>query len=240
TDVTKEASDMILADDNFAPIVKAVEGGRGIYDNIRKFVFFLLRCNFDELGIIGIFALLGLPLPLNAAMILWINLVTDGGPAIALSMDPPEEDLMKRKPRDPKQGILHGRFAQILASFITQFFGTAFIFCLSYYVWKEPLQEAMTMAFVQASFQELFTVFNCRSERKSVFRYSPLTNKYLVIAVAASFALTLMLCYVPVFQVMFGTAPLTIQDLALVMAVSSLGLLILPEIFYGRKVWKWV
>ncbi|MBS7622012.1 HAD-IC family P-type ATPase, partial [Candidatus Bathyarchaeota archaeon] len=83
TDVTKEASDMVLADDNFATIVKAVEGGRGIYDNIRKFVFFLLRCNFDELGIIGIFALLGLPLPLNAAMILWINLVTDGGPAIA-------------------------------------------------------------------------------------------------------------------------------------------------------------
>ncbi|MEM5799977.1 MAG: calcium-translocating P-type ATPase, PMCA-type [Candidatus Aenigmatarchaeota archaeon] len=240
TEVTKEASDMILADDNFATIVKAVEGGRGIYENIRKFVFFLLRCNFDELGIIGIFALLGLPLPLNAAMILWINLVTDGAPAIALSMDPPEEDLMKRKPRDPKQGILHGRFAQILASFITQFFGTAFIFCLSYYVWKEPLEEAMTMAFVQASFQELFTVFNCRSERKSVFRYSPFTNKYLVIAVAASFALTLMLCYVPIFQVMFGTVPLTLQDLALVMAVSSLGLFILPEIFYGRKVWKWV
>ena len=240
TEVTKEASDMILADDNFATIVKAVEGGRGIYENIRKFVFFLLRCNFDELGIIGIFALLGLPLPLNAAMILWINLVTDGGPAIALSMDPPEEDLMKRKPRDPKQGILHGRFAQILASFITQFFGTAFVFCLSYYVWKEPLKEAMTMAFVQASFQELFTVFNCRSERKSVFRYSPFTNKYLVIAVAASFALTLMLCYVPTFQVMFGTVPLTLKDLALVMAVSSLGLFILPEIFYGRKVWKWV
>ncbi|MEM7825308.1 MAG: calcium-translocating P-type ATPase, PMCA-type [Candidatus Aenigmatarchaeota archaeon] len=240
TDVTKEASDMVLADDNFATIVKAVEGGRGIYENIRKFVFFLLRCNFDELGIIGIFALLGLPLPLNAAMILWINLVTDGPPAIALSMDPPEEDLMKRKPRSPEQGILHGRFAQILASFITQFFGTAFVFCFSYYVWKEPLKEAMTMAFMQASFQELFTVFNCRSEKRSVFRYSPLTNKYLVIAVAVSFILTLMLCYVPTFQIMFGTVPLTIQDLALVMIVGSLGLFILPEIFYGRKVWKWV
>jgi Ca2+-transporting ATPase len=240
TDVTKEASDMVLADDNFATIVKAVEGGRGIYDNIRKFVFFLLRCNFDELGIIGIFALLGLPLPLNAAMILWINLVTDGAPAIALSMDPPEEDLMKRKPRDPKEGILHGRFAQILASFITQFFGTAFIFCLSYYVWKEPLKEAMTMAFMQATFQELFTVWNCRSEKRSVFRYSPLTNKYLVIAVISSFALTLMLCYVPVFQVMFGTVPLTIQDLILVWGIGSLGLFILPEVFYGKKVWKWV
>jgi Ca2+-transporting ATPase len=240
TDVTKEASDMILADDNFATIVKAVEGGRGIYDNIRKFVFFLLRCNFDELGIIGIFALLGLPLPLNAAMILWINLVTDGAPAIALSMDPPEEDLMKRKPRDPKEGILHGRFAQLLASFITQFFGTAFIFCLSYYVWKEPLKEAMTMAFMQATFQELFTVWNCRSEKRSVFRYSPLTNKYLVIAVISSFALTLMLCYVPVFQVMFGTVPLTIQDLILVWGIGSLGLFILPEVFYGKKVWKWV
>jgi Ca2+-transporting ATPase len=135
---------------------------------------------------------------------------------------------------------LHGRFAQILASFITQFFGTAFIFCLSYYVWKEPLKEAMTMAFMQATFQELFTVWNCRSEKRSVFRYSPLTNKYLVIAVISSFALTLMLCYVPVFQVMFGTVPLTIQDLILVWGIGSLGLFILPEVFYGKKVWKWV
>ena len=98
TDITREAADLVLADDNFATIVKAIEGGRTIYDNIRKFTFFLLRCNFDELLIIGTFALLGMELPLTAAMILWINLVTDGPPAIALSMDPPDEDVMKRPP----------------------------------------------------------------------------------------------------------------------------------------------
>jgi len=105
TDVTREAADMVLADDNFATIVTAVEGGRAIYDNIRKFSFFLLRSNFDELLVIGVFALLSLPLPLSAGMILWINLVTDGGPALALSLDPPQEDLMNRPPRDPREGI---------------------------------------------------------------------------------------------------------------------------------------
>ena len=104
TDVTREASHMVLADDNFATIVKAIEGGRTIYDNIRKFTFFLMRCNFDELAIIGVFALLGLELPLTAAMILWLNLVTDGGPALALTMDPPGKDVMKRPPRDPRRG----------------------------------------------------------------------------------------------------------------------------------------
>jgi Ca2+-transporting ATPase len=239
TDVSKEASDMILADDNFATIVKAVEHGRVIYDNIKKFVFYLLRCNFDELGIVGIFALLGLPIPLSAPMILWINLVTDGGPAVALSMEPPEENVMKRPPRDPKESILHGRFASVIASFFTQFFGTAFVFCLSYYVWKEPLQEAMTMAFIQAVIQELTTVWNCRSEKKSVFRMNPFTNKYLVIAVVASLILTASLTVVPVFQQMFGTVSLSLTDWLIVGAIGSLGFFILPEVFYGRKIWKW-
>ncbi|MEM2875504.1 MAG: cation-translocating P-type ATPase, partial [Candidatus Bathyarchaeia archaeon] len=151
TDVTKEAADMILADDNFATIVKAVEGGRAIYDNIRKFSFFLLRCNFDELVIIGTFALLGLELPLTAGMILWINLMTDGAPAIALSQDPPSEDVMKRPPRNPEEGILHGRLVSILATFVTQFVGTAVLFYVAYYVWHEPLEEARTLAFMQAT-----------------------------------------------------------------------------------------
>jgi len=94
TDVTKEAADMVLADDNFATIVKAVEGGRALYDNIRKFTFFLMRSNFDELVVIGSFAMLGLELPLTASMILWINLVTDGAPAVALSKDPPADDVI--------------------------------------------------------------------------------------------------------------------------------------------------
>jgi Ca2+-transporting ATPase len=242
TDVTREAADMVLADDNFATIVTAVDGGRAIYDNIRKFSFFLLRSNFDELLVIGVFALLGplmgwenMILPLTPTMILWINLVTDGGPATALSMDPPQENLMDRQPRDPKEGILHGRFASILASFVTQFLGTGVLFAIAYFVWGRPLAEAQTMAFTQATLQELLIVWNCRSETKSAFRLSFTSNKFLLIAVVVSAILTVLVPYTG----LLGTAPLDLMDWAIVIPISFSGLLILPEIFYGRKVWRW-
>ena len=235
TDVTREAADMVLADDNFATIVNAVEGGRSIYDNIRKFSFFLLRSNFDELLVIGSFALMGLELPLSAGMILWINLVTDGGPALALTMDPPEDDVMQRPPRDPKEGILHGRIASILATFVTQFLGTGLIFYLAFYVWGRPLQEAQAMAFVQATLQELVIVWNCRSETKGAFKLSFTSNKFLLGAVVLSAILTVIIPYTG----LFGTAPLNLEDWLLVLPFSFSGFLILPEIFYGRKVWKW-
>jgi Ca2+-transporting ATPase len=242
TDVTREAADMVLADDNFATIVTAVEGGRAIYDNIRKFSFFLLRSNFDELLVIGVFALLGpfmgwdqMILPLTPAMILWINLVTDGGPALALSMDPPQEDLMSLQPRDPKEGILHGRFASILASFVTQFLGTGVLFAIALFVWERPLAEAQTMAFVQATLQELLIVWNCRSETKSAFRLSFTSNKFLLIAVVASMLLTVIVPYTG----LLGTAPLDLMDWLIVIPISFSGLLILPEVFYGRKIWRW-
>ncbi len=241
TDVTKEAADMILADDNFATIVKAVEGGRAIYDNIRKFAFFLMRCNFDELFLIGTFALLGLELPLTAGMILWINLVTDGGPALALTMDPPAEDVMDRPPRDPNEGILHGRLASIIATFTLQFLLTGGLFYWQYYMLPGPLTphklaEARTMAFVRATLQELFVVWNCRSEKRGAFRLNPLTNKYLVVAVAVSAIATIL---VPAFGV-FGTVWLDDPFEWTVTILASLsGLFILPEIFYGRKIWRW-
>jgi Ca2+-transporting ATPase len=235
TDVTREAADIVLADDNFATIVNAVEGGRSIYDNIRKFSFFLLRSNFDELLVIGSFALLGLELPLSAGMILWINLVTDGGPALALTMDPPEEDVMKRPPRDPKEGILYGRIASILVTFVTQFLGTGVIFYLAFYVWGRPLHEAQAMAFVQATLQELVIVWNCRSETKGVFKLSFTSNKFLLFAVVISAVLTVILPYTG----LFGTAPLELTDWLLVLPISFSGFLLLPEVFYGRKVWKW-
>jgi Ca2+-transporting ATPase len=235
TDVTREAADIVLADDNFATIVNAVEGGRSIYDNIRKFSFFLLRSNFDELLVIGSFALLGLELPLSAGMILWINLVTDGGPALALTMDPPEADVMQRPPRNPKEGILHGRIASILATFVTQFLGTGLIFYLAFYVWGRSLPEAQAMAFVQATLQELVIVWNCRSEKKGAFKLSFTSNKFLLGAVLLSAILTVILPYTG----LFGTAPLNLQDWLLVLPFSLSGFLILPEIFYGRKIWKW-
>ena len=235
TDVTREAADMVLADDNFATIVNAIEGGRSIYDNIRKFSFFLLRSNFDELLVIGSFALLGLELPLSAGMILWLNLVTDGGPALALTMDPPEEDVMKRPPRDPKEGILHGRLASILATFVTQFLGTGLVFYLAYYVWGRPLGEAQAMAFVQATLQELVIVWNCRSEKRGAFRVSFTSNKLLLGAVILSAVLTVIIPYTG----LFGTMPLDPTDWLLILPFSLSGFLILPEIFYGRKIWKW-
>ncbi len=235
TDVTREAADMVLADDNFATIVTAVEGGRAIYDNIRKFSFFLLRSNFDELLVIGSFALLGLPLPLTAGMILWINLVTDGGPALALSMDPPQEDLMSRQPRDPNEGILHGRIASILATFVTQFLGTGVLFAIAYFVWGRSLAEAQTMAFVQATLQELVIVWNCRSEKHNAFKVGFTSNKFLLLAVVVSALLTVLIPYTG----LLGTAPLDLMDWAIVAPISLSGFLILPEVFYGRKIWRW-
>jgi Ca2+-transporting ATPase len=235
TDVTREAADMVLADDNFATIVNAVEGGRSIYDNIRKFSFFLLRSNFDELLVIGSFALLGLELPLTAGMILWINLVTDGGPALALTMDPPEGDVMKRPPRDPKEGILHGRIASILATFITQFIGTGLVFYVSFYVLGRPIEEARAMAFVQATLQELVIVWNCRSEKRNAFKVGFRSNKFLLVAVVVSAILTVIIPY----TYLFGTAPLDLIDWLVILPFSLSGFLILPEIFYGRKIWKW-
>jgi len=242
TDVTREAADMVLADDNFATIVTAVEGGRAIYDNIRKFSFFLLRSNFDELLVIGVFALLSpfiggeeLILPLTPAMILWLNLITDGGPALALSMDPPQEDLMSRKPRDPTQGILHGRLASMLASFIGQSIGTGGLFAVAYFVWGYDLGHAQTVAFMQAVLRELLIVWNCRSETKSAFRLSFTSNKFLLLAVSLSMIVSVAVPYTG----LLGTTPLSLEDWAIVIPLSLSGFLIMPEIFYGRKIWKW-
>ncbi|MCL6579111.1 MAG: cation-translocating P-type ATPase, partial [Candidatus Bathyarchaeota archaeon] len=255
TDVTREASDLVLTDDNFATIVKAVEEGRVIYDNIRKYARFLIACNFDELLVIGSFAILGgifspelFPLPLLPAMILWINLVTDGAPAVSLATDPPDVDVMDRKPRKPEEGILHGMGRFIIASFILQATGTILVFCLEYYVWpahgfgtEETLREARTTAFVQAAMFELFVVWNCRSETRSVWRMGKdaFKNKFFVIAEVVSIAATLGITYIPVTAKMFGLSPLSITDLAYVIGVASWGFLILPEFLMNRKIWKW-
>ncbi|MCD6470788.1 cation-translocating P-type ATPase [Candidatus Bathyarchaeota archaeon] len=236
TDVAKEAADMILADDNFATIVKAVEGGRTIYDNIRKFAFFLMRCNFDEIGVVGLYALMGLEIPLTAGMILWINLVTDGGPALALSMEPPEKDVMERPPRDPNEGILQGRLLSIILTFTFQFLFTGGIFYWQYYILGEPLEYARTMAFLRATLQELLVVWNCRSEKRCAFRINPLTNKYLVVACVVSAALTLAVPYMGLFNTVPVTDP---ADWAVIILTSMSGLLILPEVFYNRKVFRW-
>ncbi len=264
TDVTKEASDVILNDDNFATIVKAVEQGRVIYDNVRKYARFLISCNFDELLVIGAFAILGglfspelFPLPLLPAMILWINLVTDGAPAVALATDPPDVDVMDRPPRKPSEGILHGMGRFIVMSFILQSIGTILVFSLEYYITPShpwmingvvneanrilTYEEATTTAFVQAAMFELLVVWNCRSEKRSVWRMGrdAFKNKFFVIAEVVSIAATLGITYIPVTQQLFHLTALSPTDLAYVIGVSALAFLVLPELTMNRKLWKW-
>jgi Ca2+-transporting ATPase len=265
TDVTKEASDVILNDDNFATIVKAVEQGRVIYDNVRKYARFLIACNFDELFVIGTFAILGglfspelFPLPLLPAMILWINLVTDGAPAVALATDPPDVDVMDRAPRKPSEGILHGMGRFILMSFILQSIGTILVFSLEYYLFPAhpwmtngvvfseanrllSYEEATTTAFVQAAMFELLVVWNCRSEKRSVWRMGrdAFKNKFFVIAEIVSITLTLGITYIPITQQLFHLTALSPTDLAYVLGVSALALFVLPEVTMNRKLWKW-
>jgi len=274
TDVTREASDIVLTDDNFATIVKAIEQGRVIYDNVRKYARFLISCNFDELLVIGLFAILGgvfgrelFPLPLLPAMILWINLVTDGAPAVALATDPPDVDVMDRPPRKPEEGILHGMGRFIVASFILQATGTILVFCLEYYVfpgtwmseatvnWQtlalsDPMREvwrqeayieATTVAFIQAALFELFVVWNCRSEKRSVWRMGKeaFKNKFFVIADLASVALTLGITYIPITQKLFHLIGLGPMDMFYVVIVASWGLFIFPGLTMGKKLWKW-
>jgi Ca2+-transporting ATPase len=265
TDVTREASDIVLTDDNFATIVGAVKQGRAIYDNVRKYARFLIACNFDELLIIGLFAILGgiygevfFPLPLLPAMILWINLVTDGAPAVALATDPPDVDVMDRPPRKPGEGILHGMGRFIIVSFLLQAMGTILVFCLEYYVWPAhpwhlpggiidetaralTYREATTTAFIQAALFELFVVWNCRSEKRSVWKMGKdaFKNKYFVIGDLASVALTLGISYLPITQQLFHLVGLSPTDLLYVALVGSWGLFVFPEVLMGKKLWKW-
>jgi len=255
TDVTKEASDVILTDDNFATIVKAVEQGRVIYDNIRKYARFLIACNFDELLVIGSFAILGglfgpelFPLPLLPAMILWINLATDGAPAVALATDPPDVDVMDRPPRKPDEGILHGMGRFIVLSFLLQAIGTVLVFSLEYYVFpahgfgtEASLNEARTTAFVQAAVFELLVIWNCRSEKRSVWRMGrdAFKNKYFVIAEVVSLIATLGITYVPITQQLFHLTALSLTDLGYVVGVAGLALFVLPEFTMNKPLWKW-
>jgi Ca2+-transporting ATPase len=255
TDVSKEASDVILTDDNFATMVTAVEQGRVIYDNIRKYIRFLISCNFSELLVIGTFALLGaifgteiFPIPLLPSMILWINLVTDGAPAISLAADPPEGDVMRRKPRKPDEGILHGMGAFILASFLLQSFGQFVVFSLEYYVWPnygfltaESLAVARTAVFVQTVMFELLVIWNCRSETRSIWRMGrdALKNRFFIIAILLSFLVSVGITYVPITATMFGFHPLGLSEFGLSVGMGGLGLLVLPELFMRRTLWKW-
>jgi Ca2+-transporting ATPase len=221
TDVSKEAAGMTLLDDNFATIVAAVEEGRIVFGNIKKYLMYLLSCNVGEIILLAGSVIAGLPLPLTAVQILYVNLATDGLPALALAVDPPESDLMRRKPRNPRVGIFtRPVVAMLLAAGIW-----SAIVNITLFTWAlgagRPLQEVMALTFVALVLIQFFNAYNCRSDRLSVF-HRPFANRWLNIAVAWEVALLIAIAYVPFLQQAFGTFSFSATDwlLTVVLAFS--------------------
>jgi P-type Ca2+ transporter type 2C len=213
TDVSKETADMVLTDDNFASIVSAVEEGRVIYSNIRKFVNFLLVCNIGEILIVFLSMLFGMPLPFQPIMLLWLNLVTDGAPALALGLEKGEPDIMKKPPRPTKEPVINKNMRiGLFVIPIVDTFAILMVFWLGLDRHQGHLESAQTMAFVALCMSELFRAYTSRSEHYSIFSIGVFSNKWMQIAVGSSVILVLLTVYVPFLRVFFGTAFLGLDD----------------------------
>lgn len=231
TDVAKEASHMILLDDNFATIVKAVKEGRRIFDNIRKFIKYLLTTNSGEIWTLFLAPLVGLPIPLLPIHILWINLMTDGLPALALSVEPEEGDVMKRPPRHPMESIFahglgaHAVWVGLLMAAIV----------LSVQAWSIKTGHAhwQTMVFTVLCLTQLGHVLAIRSERESLFKIGLFSNPYLLGAVLFSFISQMATIYIPFLNPVFKTEPLTLKELIITLLLSSI-------IFFAVEIEKYV
>jgi Ca2+-transporting ATPase len=257
SDVTKEAADVTLTDDNFATIVTAVEKGREIYANIKKFIRFLLAANFDELFLVFTVIMLGLPLPITPIQILWLNLATDGFPALALGVDPPEEGVMNRPPRKPGKKMMDRGMASfiVIAGFIA-FLSSFSIFLISLYwygggmgipgvtiaqvdwtnpFWAEALRHSRTAVFAGVVMFELLFVWNCRDEYRWVWQTNLKGARALIAAVLLSTILTLATIYWPPLQSLFGTEALGWETWMLVILTSLPVLLIPPHWIFGHK-----
>jgi Ca2+-transporting ATPase len=213
---------MIVTDDNFASIVAAVKEGRGIYDNILKFVHYLLSCNIGEILVMFLASLAGLPVPLFPIQILWVNLVTDGLPALALGMDTTDPDVMKRPPRSSGKPVVNARTGIIMLAqgfFIAMCALGAFL--LVYKVEGGGLPRARTAAFIVLSCSQLFHAFNCRSSTQSIFKLGVFSNIKLVYAVALSFLLQFAAVSIPFLQKVFKAEPLSVAEWLIVLAISS-------------------
>ncbi|MBM3180281.1 MAG: cation-translocating P-type ATPase [Chloroflexi bacterium] len=249
TDVAKETADMVLTDDNYASIVAAVEQGRVIYSNIRKFVFFLLSSNVAEIMIIFLATLAGLPAPLTAIQLLWLNLITDGAPALALAMEKGDPDIMDRKPRAKSEPIVNRSMGigigiqtivqtgAVLGAFVMGLAwhleagaiippGANVLSFVLEHAWRGvDVQTAETMAFVTLSLAELFRAYTVRSERASLFSIGIFSNKYMQYAVGLSITLLLLVSAVPFLQPIFNTHFLSAREWGVV-----LGLALMPAV----------
>ena len=230
TDVSKEAAHLILLDDNFSTIVKAIQEGRRIYDNIVRFIKYILTCNGAEIWVIGLAPFLGLPIPLLPIHILWINLVTDGLPALALANEGAEPDSMRRLPRAPKQSLFangvgfHIIWVGIWMAAVTLF---------TQYLALEQGWHWQTMVFSVLSFSQLGHVLAIRSDRTFLFKQGILTNKPLLLAVGGTCVLQLAVIYLPFFNDLFKTEALSLGELAACLGMSAL-------VFHAVELEKWV
>ncbi len=235
TDVAKETADMVLTDDNYASIVSAVEQGRVIYSNIRKFVYFLLSCNIAEIATIFLATMLGWKSPLSAIQLLWLNLVTDGAPALALGLEKGDPDLMEQPPRDPDEPILN-RF--MLTGISIQTVAITAVTLGAYRIGLTHYPEmASTMAFVTLSFSELVRAFTARSERVPILKIGLFKNKVMNWAIISSLVLLLGVVYVPFLQGIFDTVPLgwTQWEIILPLLLGPSIAAELTKIIFGNK-----
>jgi len=229
TDVAREASDLVLLDDNFATIVGAVREGRRIYDNIRKFVRFVMAGNAGEIWTIFLAPFLGLPIPLTPIQILWVNFITDGLPGLALASEPAEVNVMRRPPRPRDESVFaHGIWQHILWAGLL-IGGVSLAAC----AWAIGHGEhPQTMTFTVLTFAQLVHVEAIRSETQSLARIGLTSNRFMLVTVVASVALHLAIVYVPALQAVFGTEALSLQALTLAAALSSV-------VFFGVEIEKW-
>jgi len=209
TDVAKETADMVLTDDNYASIVSAVEQGRVIYSNIRKFVYYLLSCNLAEIAVIFLATIAGWPSPLTAIQLLWLNLVTDGAPALALGTEKGDPDIMDRPPRPPKEPIIN---RSMRSGIVVQTIAITAVTLGAYYLGRfanpEHIDFAETMAFVTLSCSELLRAYTARSEYYPLLKIGMFSNRLMNYAVLSSMALIFAVVYVPFLQPVFNTEPL--------------------------------
>lgn len=231
TEVAKEAAHMILLDDNFATIVKAVKHGRRIFDNILKFIRYIMSGNAGEIWAIFLAPFFGLPIPLLAIHILWINLLTDGLPGLALAYEPSEKNSMKRPPIDPRQTIFSGGLGWFIF-WVGLLIGGATIGIEAWSI-HNGIGHWQTMTFTVLCFSQLGNAIAIRSHRVSVFSISPFSNKPMLGAILLTVALQLMIIYTPFFNNLFSTKPLTLAELGITVAVSSLT-------FWVVELEKWV
>ena len=231
TEVSKEASHMILLDDNFATIVVAVKHGRRIFDNILKFIKYIMTGNSGELWAIFLAPFFGLPIPLLAIHILWINLVTDGLPGLALASEPADANIMNRPPRNPKQNIFAGGMARHIL-WVGLLMGLVTIGMQAWAIQGEN-SHWQTMAFTVLCFSQMGHVIAIRSDRESIFKIGVFSNKPMIGALVITVALQLMIIYTPFFNNVFKTQPLTFNELAITIAISSI-------IFWAVEIEKWI